>query len=35
MTLKQNHFLDRCMIAFILMCGFFLILSFFHKVMLP
>ena len=35
MALKQNQFLDRCVVAFILMCGVFLVLSFFEKVMLP
>ena len=35
MTLKQNRFLDRCMIAFILMCCCLLILSLFQRVMLP
>ena len=35
MTLKQNRFLDRCVVAFILMCGVFLILSFLERVMLP
>jgi hypothetical protein len=35
MTLKQNQFLDRCVVAFILMCGFLMIVSFFEKVMLP
>jgi hypothetical protein len=34
MTVKQNRFLDRCTVAFILMCGVLLILSFFEKVML-
>jgi len=35
MTLKQNRFIDRSMVAFILMGGFLVILSFFRKVMLP
>ena len=35
MTLKQNRVFDRCIVVFILLCGFFLILSFFEKLMLP
>ena len=35
MTLKQNRFLDRCMVAVILACCLVLILSFFQKLMLP
>ena len=35
MTLKQSHFLDRCMIAAILMlCG-YLMLTIFRSVTLP
>ncbi len=35
MTLKQSHFLDRCMVAAILMLCAYLIVSIFSRVTLP